>query len=210
MKKLVSRRGFTLVEIIIVVAVLAVLAGIAFPVFVRVRERGRCATCQDNLRQIALAMQQYVADSSGRYPAMRSGSGVLWNDAVMPYVKERGIFRCPSRQSPLIENPSTDYAYNYTTLNTIPFWDSNANNGPFGNTQFNGAHEASIAISPSRVFLNYEGGGSTGDGGPDTAVVETPWGTTEWMTALHSGGANFSYIDGHVKWRSKEEQLSAG
>ena len=211
-KRIAGKAGFTLIEMMIVLVVIAVLAAILLPVFLRVREKARCTTCQSNLKQIAVAMQQYVQESDGHYPVMehvQDGKTIYWNDAITPYVKDGAIFRCPTRQQANPENPETDYGYNWMGLNTGQ-WDSNSEKNLFGNTQFAGVHESSIVPSSSVVALNYEGGPSSVDGGPDTDVVETSWGQRLWLPALHSGGANVSYIDGHVKWRSKQEQTGAG
>lgn len=185
-------RGFTLVEMLIVLALIGVLAGLSFPVFSRVREKGRRTTCQSNLKQIGLAVQQYVQDNNGRYPTLASLQATdiaRWNVPIRSYLKSEAVFRCPSRQKPLPLYPATDYGYNWLTLN--------------------GTQEASI-VFPIHVPLNDEGGGSSYDGGPDTDVIDTSFAGPIWQPALHSGGANFSYIDGHIKWRSIQDQLSAG
>lgn len=71
------RRGaFTLIEILVVVGIIALLAGIAFPVFSRVREGGRRATCTSNLKQLGLAFQLYLDDSAGRFP--HAGNYQAW------------------------------------------------------------------------------------------------------------------------------------
>ena len=54
--------GFTLSEMLVVVAVIAAIAAILFPVFVQVREKARQTTCISNLRQLGLAHQLYVQD----------------------------------------------------------------------------------------------------------------------------------------------------
>jgi len=68
--------GFTLVELLVVVGIIAVLAGLLFPVFAQVREEGRRATCLSNLRQIGLAFGMYLADNDGLYP--NNGDPFLW------------------------------------------------------------------------------------------------------------------------------------
>ncbi len=65
-----KRTGFTLIELLVVIAIIAILAAILFPVFARAREKARQASCQSNLKQIALAEIMYVSDYDSRsHPA---------------------------------------------------------------------------------------------------------------------------------------------
>jgi len=61
------RSAFTLVEILIVIAIIALLAALLFPAFSRARESSRQTTCVTNLHQISIAVQQYFQDER-RYP----------------------------------------------------------------------------------------------------------------------------------------------
>lgn len=63
------RRAFTLVEMLVVIAVIAILAAILFPVFARARENGRRTSCLSNLRQLGAAFQQYTQDFDEKLPA---------------------------------------------------------------------------------------------------------------------------------------------
>ena len=62
------RRAFTLIEILVVIAIILLLAGLLFPVFGRVREEGRKTSCLSNMKQLGLAFEQYTQDSRGKYP----------------------------------------------------------------------------------------------------------------------------------------------
>jgi prepilin-type N-terminal cleavage/methylation domain-containing protein len=62
-----SRNGFTLVEILVVLGIIALLAALLFPAFGRARESARQTNCQSNLQQISLAVSQYRKEE-GRYP----------------------------------------------------------------------------------------------------------------------------------------------
>jgi prepilin-type N-terminal cleavage/methylation domain-containing protein/prepilin-type processing-associated H-X9-DG protein len=62
------KSAFTLVELLVVVALIATLAAILFPVFAQVREKGWQATCLSNLRQIGSAVAMYVQDNDERLP----------------------------------------------------------------------------------------------------------------------------------------------
>jgi len=54
--------GFTLIELLVVIAIIAILAAILFPVFAKAREKARTASCQSNLKQLALASLMYMQD----------------------------------------------------------------------------------------------------------------------------------------------------
>jgi prepilin-type N-terminal cleavage/methylation domain-containing protein/prepilin-type processing-associated H-X9-DG protein len=60
-----GKRGFTLVELLVVIGIIAVLIGILMPVLGRAREQGRNARCLSNLRQIGAAMNLYSAENKG-------------------------------------------------------------------------------------------------------------------------------------------------
>lgn len=68
MKKLLGKKGFTLVEIMIVVAIIGLLAAIAIPNFVKARESAQTNACISNLKQIEGAMVLYNLDT-GSDPA---------------------------------------------------------------------------------------------------------------------------------------------
>ena len=89
MKKLRNRKGFTLVEIMIVVAIIGLLAAIAIPNFVNARTTARNKACQANLKQIEGAVQVWAIDNN------KSGtSAVTWGDIVPDYLKRTP--ECPA------------------------------------------------------------------------------------------------------------------
>ncbi|MBI5687691.1 MAG: type II secretion system protein [Verrucomicrobia bacterium] len=72
MQPLTSRRlrarGFTLVELLVVMAIIGVMAGMVMPQIAKAMEKIRRTACSNNLRQIGLALHAYAQDSDGRYP----------------------------------------------------------------------------------------------------------------------------------------------
>src|SRR5437660_2414766 len=60
--------GFTLVELLVVIAVIAILAGILFPVFAKARSSARKSTALSNLKQIGAALHMYTADYDDHLP----------------------------------------------------------------------------------------------------------------------------------------------
>jgi len=111
-----KRSAFSLVEMLVVLAIIAVLSAILLPVFWTVRGRARQASCSSNLHQIGTAMQMYVQDYDGRFPRAVDPSDKLWpstwgilptfaseiphlpylQDALQPYAKSKNVFACPA------------------------------------------------------------------------------------------------------------------
>jgi prepilin-type N-terminal cleavage/methylation domain-containing protein len=77
-----NRGGFTLVEIMIVVAIIALLAAIAVPNFLRARKRSQATRILEDLRMIDSAIDQYAIETN-----KTSGNAVTWSD-IQSYLKQ--------------------------------------------------------------------------------------------------------------------------
>ncbi|HVF10044.1 MAG TPA: type II secretion system protein, partial [Abditibacteriaceae bacterium] len=101
-----QHNGFTLVELLIVIAIVAILSAILFPVFAEAREGARRAACLSNMKQIGLATMQYAQDNDERmvnaftYYGPGTTNLMWWQDLLQPYTKSYQVVLCPSQSPP--------------------------------------------------------------------------------------------------------------
>ncbi len=221
-----KKKGFTLIELLVVIAIIAILAAILFPVFARARENARRASCQSNLKQIALGVFQYTQDYDEKMPLLYANLGTAggytdpvaattgnidqgWALLLQPYLKSAQIYQCPSETNPLGTTGVTadqaavnggagytDYFYNSNVAEA-----SQASFDAVSLTILMGDYTAGTSVS----YTN--GGCTTNNGGNNQCVVGDLTGAPKPLATFPSGaaqrhldGGNFAFADGHVKW----------
>lgn len=110
------RRGFTLVELLIVLAILAILAGMLFPVFAAARRSAQASACLANFRGATRAAGLYTADYDDALFPMRYATGEgtdpaldpAWPQLLRPYAGGAGTFDCPTDRGALDYGASFD------------------------------------------------------------------------------------------------------
>ncbi|MFQ3548208.1 MAG: prepilin-type N-terminal cleavage/methylation domain-containing protein [Armatimonadota bacterium] len=99
------KSGFTIIELLVVVAIIAILAAIIFPVISAAKNTGKTATCKANLKQIGTALQLY-RDDWNSLQMMRDIKGFLvwggeqkgWAEKLFKYHNKIDVYKCPARK----------------------------------------------------------------------------------------------------------------
>jgi len=219
------RRGFTLIELLVVIAIIAILAAILFPVFAKAREKARQASCQSNLKQLALGVLMYVQDYDERVPVCSwppcwnwsSNRGSWWWSQIYPYVKNNQLYACPScdfdagvhcrpGSNPTcpghlgIDIPQINYGFNEGMIypgqpTAISRMQRPAELLMLADSRCTVVYRISNQGLIERVAFCNNFVCSCGQ--PDLGFPETPYHPSR---TRHNDGSNIAFADGHVKW----------
>lgn len=208
--------GFTLVELLVVIGVIAVLAAILAPVMLTAKQTAMRATCQSNLSQIARAFNVYLGDYDSCYPNTDNQylwSGYYWRESIRKYVgigavtasgNKHMVLACPCDPTPPGIYAGTSYAYSasfYMTPEQVnAVTDPNFIRAKFAPTNPKlpcASIRASQVVSVSKKVLVTEywtlhSEKSKVGWYDDASTGNDPW----------SGSRNYMFADGHVVFLS--------
>lgn len=106
-------RGFTLVELLVVISVIGILMGLSIPALFRARENAKRTKCLSNVKQLRVALQLHTDTHDGRVPPRDYQGGAVWVDRLKPYYIDRKLLRCPTdprgRDQSYLMNGFIDY-----------------------------------------------------------------------------------------------------
>jgi prepilin-type N-terminal cleavage/methylation domain-containing protein/prepilin-type processing-associated H-X9-DG protein len=221
------RQAFTLVELLVVVAIMAILASMLLPALSKGKSKTESIRCLTNLRNLALAWSLYYDDYDGNLVPNRTNSLNSWVGGTMtfdapyfdsidtqklinprwaklgPYVSSATIYKCPSDES-AIRTPGKIFprvrsmAMNFAIgLNELP------GQLPFGNGWMVYRKASDVAASgPSQLWLAMDEHPDSIDDGAFMVDCgrQGPGGRLISFPAnYHKGGANLAFTDGHVE-----------
>ncbi len=204
----VNRKGFTLIELLVVIAIIAILAAILLPALNSARERGRSASCINNLKQMAGFVMFYAQDYDDYCPESAIGSAQVFRKRLAPYYKPEpttysgedtasSAWYCPSGSPSNEEGRGVDYSPNLHLFYYVDYKDKTSNwnstswgkiSQPMGNTkeEFRPTHAiANFTPSGRMMFAEALGKG----------IITSPTN----FRFRHSSRINLAFMDGHAE-----------
>jgi prepilin-type N-terminal cleavage/methylation domain-containing protein/prepilin-type processing-associated H-X9-DG protein len=197
------RRGFTLVELLVVIAVIGVLVGLLLPAVQAARAAARTTSCINNMRQIGLATHMFADSNHGRFPQnVHAGTGKSWVYTLAPYVESVEAIRiCPDdpKGRDLLRNGAKGTSYVINEFISTSYPESVLNLHKMKQTSkviilFEGADGRTVTEDHVHAYTWY----------PALRVARGE--AVVWAYMLieiqpnrHGDAANYLYADGHVE-----------
>jgi prepilin-type N-terminal cleavage/methylation domain-containing protein len=136
------RRGFTLIELLVVIAIIGILVGLLLPAVQKVREAANRTSCENNLKQLGLALHSYhhvndcfpsaylfTPKSKGGVPhGVDTAPGWGWGSLLLPYLEQDPLFRRIDLTTPIEDDRNADVR---TTILRVFLCPSDRNTGIF-------------------------------------------------------------------------------
>lgn len=188
-----SHKGFTLVELLVVIGIIAVLAAVAAPIGKGLLARSRTIKCSQNLRQIGTAAMLYAGENHFTLPQtvhQRREGGASWSISLQPYSGTKLVFRC--EQDPHATRPYTYVINDFLTPN------------PAGAPQLNYSRLSRLGQPQATVLFAEATAGYAGSdhfhfseyqGVPVPAEAFR----SQVNVEVHQGAANYLFADGHIE-----------
>ena len=218
--------AFTLVELLVVISIIGLLAGLAVPAINGGLKSAKAGACLSNLHQIGVATMAYAADNSFKLPNAGSGTSDMWATQLATFIStgtksKKSIFVCPGSAKAVQEATGSDVAVTYGMHGGLMPKGGSASNITCVVRQSEVILCADMCQNPANKgwspfsienppIITSQSGGRGGIA-MDTAISSTTdsdSGNNAWMRYRHSGKVNVVMCDGHAEAIQKGKVLN--
>jgi prepilin-type N-terminal cleavage/methylation domain-containing protein/prepilin-type processing-associated H-X9-DG protein len=203
MRQSKSERGFTLVELLVVVVIIAVLGALALPAYNLAVKHAQCTGCAARMRTLGIAFMSFANDNNGQLPGRVEGAGNdKWPILLEPYISDPEIYVDPGDPvatkipgTTLLSNNGNNSSFFFNGFNDLGFYGN-----PNATISFNNiTNSSNVLLLAEQVHGSKQYYMDFVEGNQDDVLNKTSY----------FGGSNYVFADGSISFMYQSQYLDS-